>query len=96
MTKKSFWGRLTESGLLLPIVSLLLVMAVNIVFDIVSGNNPFNFFMITLQHTTSNGNSRQDDDRQPEIIDGYQKRRYQRKNHRPHDLLHRLVAVNVR
>ena len=56
MTKKSVWRRLSESGLLLPIVSLLLVMAVNIVFDIVSGNNPFNFFMITLQHTTSNGN----------------------------------------
>lgn len=56
MTKKSLWRRLAESGLLLPIVSLLLVMAVNIVFDIVSGNNPFNFFMVTLQHTTSNGN----------------------------------------
>ena len=56
MTKKSVWRRLSESGLLLPIVSLLLVMAVNIVFDIVSGNNPFNFFMVTLQHTTSNGN----------------------------------------
>ena len=56
MTKKSLWRRLADSGLLLPIVSLLLVMAVNIVFDIVSGNNPFNFFMVTLQHTTSNGN----------------------------------------
>ena len=56
MTKKSLWRRMADSGLLLPIVSLLLVMAVNIVFDIVSGNNPFNFFMVTLQQTTSNGN----------------------------------------
>ena len=55
MTEKSFWKRVTGSGLLLPVMSLLLVMAVNIVFDILSGNNPFNFFMITLQQTTSNG-----------------------------------------
>ena len=55
MAEKSFWKRVTGSGLLLPVMSLLLVMAVNIVFDILSGNNPFNFFMITLQQTTSNG-----------------------------------------
>ncbi len=41
--------------LLLPVVALILVMAVNIVYDAVNGNNPLSFFLITLQRTTSNG-----------------------------------------
>ena len=55
MKKKSVFSRLSSSNLLLPIISLILVMAVNIIFDIASGNNPFSFFMITMQNTTSNG-----------------------------------------
>ncbi len=55
MKKKSVLSRLSSSSLLLPIVCLILVMAVNIVFDIIAGNNPFSFFMITMQNTTSNG-----------------------------------------
>ena len=37
MKKKTLFGRLSSSNLLLPIVSLILVMAVHIVFDIASG-----------------------------------------------------------
>ncbi len=55
MKKKSFMQKLSGWSLLLPVVSLILIMAVNIVFDAISGNNPFSFFMITIQQTTGNG-----------------------------------------
>ena len=54
--KKSLLKRLTGSRLMLPIISLILVMAVNIIFDVAAGRNPFSFFIVTLQRTTSNGN----------------------------------------
>ncbi|MCR5547017.1 MAG: ABC transporter permease [Lachnospiraceae bacterium] len=53
--KKSFWQKVKSWPLLLPVVCLLLVMAVNIIYDASIGNNPFSFFKITLQTTTGNG-----------------------------------------
>ncbi len=50
-----FWRKLKGWSLLLPVVSLLLVMAVNIIHDAATGSNPFSFFFITLQQTTGNG-----------------------------------------
>lgn len=55
MEKTSFFTRLRRSPLFLPVVALLLVMAVNIIHDAATGANPFSFFMITIQHTTGNG-----------------------------------------
>ncbi len=55
MKKDSFWKRVTGWSLFLPVVSLLLVMAVNIIHDIAVGANPLSFFMITLRQTTGNG-----------------------------------------
>ena len=55
MKKKTAWDRLKNWSLLLPVVALLLVMAVNIIYDAANGNNPLSFFMVTLQQTTSNG-----------------------------------------
>ena len=54
--EKSFLKRVIGGRLMLPIVSLILVMAVNIIFDVAAGHNPFSFFIVTLQRTTSNGN----------------------------------------
>lgn len=56
MDKKSGFAKLRGWSLLLPVVSLLLVMAVNIIHDAAMGANPFSFFMITLRETTGNGN----------------------------------------
>ncbi|MDO5702735.1 MAG: ABC transporter permease [Lachnospiraceae bacterium] len=55
MNKKTIWSRARNWSLLLPVVSLLLVMAVNIIHDIMIGANPLSFFMITLRETTGNG-----------------------------------------
>ena len=53
--EKTFWEKLKTWPLLLPVVALILVMAVNIIYDAANGNNPFSFFTITLQNTTANG-----------------------------------------
>ena len=53
--EKTFLQKVREWPLLLPVVALFLVMAVNIIYDAANGNNPFTFFMITLQNTTGNG-----------------------------------------
>jgi len=42
--------KITQMRLFLPIFSILLVMAVNIVFDIVNGNAIFNFFTISVRN----------------------------------------------
>lgn len=55
MNKPSFWSRLRGWSLFLPVISLLLVMAVNVVHDAAAGTNPLSFFMITLRQTTGNG-----------------------------------------
>ena len=52
---KTLWQKIKAWPLLLPVVCLLLVMAVNIIYDASIGNNPFTFFRITLQNSTSNG-----------------------------------------
>ena len=52
---KLSWKKIKGWNLLLPVVALLLVMAVNIIYDIANGNNPLAFFTITLQQTTGNG-----------------------------------------
>jgi simple sugar transport system permease protein len=54
-TKESFLARIRKSPLFLPIIALILVMAVNIIHDAATGTNPFGFFIIRLQNTTSNG-----------------------------------------
>ncbi len=54
-TKESFLARIRKSPLFLPIIALILVMAVNIIHDAATGANPFGFFIIRLQNTTSNG-----------------------------------------
>ena len=55
MNNKSVLTRIKNWNLLLPVVSLLLVMAVNIIHDAAIGANPLSFFMITLRQTTGNG-----------------------------------------
>ncbi|MCR5790636.1 MAG: ABC transporter permease [Lachnospiraceae bacterium] len=55
MKNNKSWNKIKNWPLLLPVVALILVMAVNIIYDAVNGNNPLSFFMITLQQTTSNG-----------------------------------------
>jgi len=55
MNKNSTWARIKAWPLFLPVLSLILVMAVNIVHDVYIGANPFSFFMITLRETTGNG-----------------------------------------
>lgn len=42
--------KLTSKRLFLPIFCMLLVMMVNIIFDIAGGNFPFNFFMISIRN----------------------------------------------
>ena len=55
MNKQSVWSRIKGWSLFLPVMSLLLVMAVNIIHDVMVGANPLSFFMITLRQTTGNG-----------------------------------------
>ncbi|MCR5108628.1 MAG: ABC transporter permease [Lachnospiraceae bacterium] len=54
-SKKITWNTIKSWNLLLPVVALILVMAVNIIYDVANGNNPLSFFTITLQQTTGNG-----------------------------------------
>ncbi len=49
------WKRIRTNSLFLPLVSMLLVMLVNIIYDSLNGANPLSFFLITLRTTTSNG-----------------------------------------
>ena len=42
--------KITQMRLFLPIFSMLLVMAVNVVFDVVNGNPIFNFFTISIKN----------------------------------------------
>ncbi|MBO6149143.1 MAG: ABC transporter permease [Lachnospiraceae bacterium] len=51
----SFFAKLKAWPLLLPVVSLILVMAVNIIHDAATGINPLSFFIITLNETTNSG-----------------------------------------
>ncbi len=51
----SIWTRIRSSALFLPFVCLVLVMAVNIIYDTMNGSNPLTFFIITLRDTTGNG-----------------------------------------
>lgn len=53
--RNSFFYKLKNWSLLLPVVALILVMVINVIYDMVNGNNPLSFFTITLQQTTSNG-----------------------------------------
>ena len=55
MNKQSAWSKIKGWSLFLPVMSLLLVMAVNIIHDVAAGANPLSFFMITLRQTTGNG-----------------------------------------
>ncbi len=55
MNQKSTWSKIKGWSLFLPVMSLLLVMAVNIIHDVAIGANPLSFFMITLRQTTGNG-----------------------------------------
>ena len=55
MNKQSLWSRIKGWSLFLPVMSLLLVMAVNILHDVAVGANPLSFFIITLRQTTGNG-----------------------------------------
>ncbi len=55
MNKQSTWSKIRGWSLFLPVMSLVLVMAVNIIHDIAVGANPLSFFMITLRQTTGNG-----------------------------------------
>lgn len=49
MTKK----KITQNPLFLPLVCVLLVLAVNIVYDVAQGNAFYDFFRITMQASTS-------------------------------------------
>ena len=55
MKNNSLGSKILGWSLFLPVASLLLVMAVNILHDAATGSNPFSFFMITLRETTGNG-----------------------------------------
>ena len=46
----SSWKKLTQKRLFLPIFSMILVMLINVVYDIACGNMPFNFFVITIRN----------------------------------------------
>jgi len=52
---KLTFKKIRSSSLFMPLVCIFLVMAVNILYDAVSGNNPLTFFFISLQETTGNG-----------------------------------------
>ena len=49
------WNKIKSWPLFLPVVALILVMAVNIIYDAASGSNPLSFFMISLRNTTTSG-----------------------------------------
>ena len=49
MNVKEAIRKITKMYLFLPIFSMLLVMAVNIIFDIATGNAAFGFFSITIK-----------------------------------------------
>ena len=42
--------KLTQKQLFLPVFSMILVMLINVVYDIACGNAPLNFFMITIKN----------------------------------------------
>ncbi len=42
--------RITKTRLFLPVFSMILVMLINVVYDLACGNAPFNFFMITIKN----------------------------------------------
>lgn len=42
--------KLTKMQLFLPIFSMILVMLINVVYDVANGNNALNFFMITIKN----------------------------------------------
>ena len=46
----SSWKKLTQKRLFLPIFSMILVMLINVVYDIACGNMPFSFFVITIRN----------------------------------------------
>ena len=48
--------KITKMQLFLPIFSMILVMLVNVIYDLASGNAPFGFFSISTQ-VTSSGNT---------------------------------------
>ena len=48
--------KITKMQLFLPIFSMILVMLVNVIYDVANGNAPFNFFTISTQ-LTSSGNT---------------------------------------
>ena len=43
---------ITKKRLFLPIFSMILVILINVVYDIASGNPPFSFFSITIRPIT--------------------------------------------
>lgn len=51
----TIWKKIRSNPLLLPLISLLLVMLVNVIYDAANGSNPLTFFIITLRNTTGNG-----------------------------------------
>ncbi|MDD3336201.1 MAG: ABC transporter permease [Eubacteriales bacterium] len=53
---KTFFKKLTKMPLFLPVFSMLLVMAVNVISDMAKGANAFDFFTISITQTTA-GNS---------------------------------------
>ncbi len=48
--------KITKMQLFLPIFSMILVMLVNVIYDVINGNAPFGFFAISTQ-LTSSGNT---------------------------------------
>jgi len=50
LTAKQMIRKITKMRLFLPIFSMLLVMAVNIIYDVANGNAVFNFFTITIKN----------------------------------------------
>ena len=42
--------KLTKMKLFLPIFSMILVMMINVIYDIASGNAPFGFFSISINN----------------------------------------------
>ena len=46
----SVWKKVTKARLFLPVFSMILVMLINVIYDISCGNAPFNFFIITIRN----------------------------------------------
>ena len=42
--------KITKMQLFLPVFSMILVMLINVVYDVANGNNALNFFMITIKN----------------------------------------------